>query len=153
MHCAMYRENKGYLSCYASGDGALHFVWSNKEGIAQGIQVVRADVVAYLKTKHAKHLREKGYRIAQVNCQWNLVAAVDRVDADHLTLEGRTYYYTLAPVPPNADSLRVMHALIVKTDTEVLGEVEVKHWGTLGSIAHFLANEDVLTQAVAPTGC
>jgi hypothetical protein len=142
----MYRSAKGYLSCYGSGDGALHFCWADKEGQANSIPVTRSDCRAYLKSKWAKHLRAKGWRIVKVNSQWNLVALIKRIDADHVTLEGSTYRYTLdGPKAPERDALQVIHALNVYTTPEdKRGEFEVLHWGTVHSIAHFLAYEEQL---------
>jgi len=152
----MFRSKKGYLSCYASGDGALHFCWQDEEGQANSIPVTRGDCTAYLKTKWAKHLRERGWRVAQVNTHWCLVAPIERIDADHVTLEGRSYRYTLDdPKMIEEDSIHVIGTLHVwfapgchfpKRLLNENGEAEVKHWGTCHAIAHYLAYEDQLTE-------
>ena len=146
MRNMMHRKGKGYLSCYGSGDGALHFCWMDKKGQANSVPVTRADCRAYLKTKWAKHLREKGYRIVRINTQWCLVAPVKRIDDNHVELHGSTYRFTLDdPKATEGGSLQVMHVLrVYTTPDDKRGEFEVLHWGTTHAIAHFLAYEKQL---------
>jgi len=136
------------LECYASGDGALHFVYTEK-GKSADKPVTLEDAENYLKTDpDAALLRLQNWRATLINGKPRLVANIKRIDANTLTIDGKAFRYKI-----DEDSLfwkdqrHVLdHCLTV--DTDYKGEVtNVRNYSLRAQIRHFINNESALTPA------
>jgi hypothetical protein len=86
--------------CYSSGDGALHFVWSEdcpkNGGNAANRKVIKADVDRYLKTKDAEHLVQQNWLpVLLPGDRWVLVKYVRRLGPNRISVDGHTYTYKI----------------------------------------------------------
>jgi hypothetical protein len=130
------------LKCYASGDGALHFVYL-RNGVATGRPVTTADAQEYLDSPDGESLKSRGWRVAIVDCVHPvLVANVQRIDAKTLMYEGKPYTYSIdeTNIFWQRDRDVIDHALTVQSDRD--GEVmNVLNVNIRAAIRHFLNHE------------
>ena len=85
------------LHCYAPGCGSLHFNWNGKEYPypSTGRKVKRWHVLRFLRTKEGKRLVSKGWRLYNLNTQWQLVRKVVCKNKNTLCMDGVCYTYAL----------------------------------------------------------
>lgn len=87
------------FQCYASGSGALSFVWLEKQNvggrthrtkleqeIASGRAVTEADVMEFFRSPEGRHLQERGFLPMQIDGLWQLVCVLTRVGPNKLRL-------------------------------------------------------------------
>ncbi len=86
-----------YLTCYASGSGAISFTYENGAGKATGDKITYRDVKWFLDHRHP-HFKAKGYMIGLVSSHPNylLFKPVTRTGPDELSLDGHSYRYEKA---------------------------------------------------------
>lgn len=149
------------ICCYASGSGALSFVWqamdhSRGSRIATGRKVTMEDARRWLSsTKRGGELLAKGYRLWDRYGQPTLIGPVERVNENTLRIDGQTYYYHVNQADPfyvkdgevRQSSLRLV---ATEADHEYLGEREhlreVRNLNMLASAAYFLTNEKAIAE-------
>lgn len=135
------------LECYASGNGALHFVWL-RNGMGTGRSVTIQDAKGYLLTDEAKHFRVDAYRVCCVDTVHPvLVAPVKRISSDVLELKGKQYSYLInkGDLFFQKDNTVRECSLYVKTEH---GQ-EVKNLNTILALVFFLNHEGILTEQKA----
>jgi hypothetical protein len=136
---ATKRKGKWKFSCYGSGDGALHFVWSIN-GKCEGRLTLPKDCERWLhRTVEGKGYKQRGYRLVKLNGNIQLVQPIKRVDAQTLNVSGRLYKYQIINPKTWTNYHNVNVTTVVDTD-----EIVVKNISTVNAICHFLRYEIVL---------
>jgi hypothetical protein len=156
------KGKKGFLHCYASGDGSLSFCWQDAEGKASGNTVTLAEARRFLKRKSEKHLL---YDHAMVPCNLHghviLAHRVTRLDKDTLRIHGEGEYSHDGDFKVKIDeSLRFAdgslgdHAIALTFTLPKfpeLGERICQNINICAAIRFFLNNEEKLTKVFAET--
>lgn len=137
------------LECYASGDGALHLVFTDEYNKATGRKTTFEDAERYLiRTSEAANLRMEKWRVVIINTLPTLVGNIKRIDAETLDINDREFRYSIDPNSLfwNRDRHCQDHHLTV--ETEYKGKVvNVVNYSLRSQIRHFLNNEESLTPA------
>jgi CRISPR/Cas system endoribonuclease Cas6 (RAMP superfamily) len=133
------------FQCYASGSGALSFVWlDDRKQVATSRPVTREDVEAFLHRAEEKHLLEKGWKIVELNGQLLLVHPVKRIDEN--TIQFEEYTYKLHLDSPE----RRGHQWIGSSDFTLLfhhpelGDLNVENVNTRAAVRFWLEHEKEL---------
>ena len=141
------------LHVYASGDGALHFNWADPKGVSTSRRVKRWHCLRFLRTKEGKRLMDKGYKLFNINTQWQLVSTVVRKNKNTLCVDGETYTYTHTPLSPRNghevwDCDFTVYAKYPAYARRISGDkYEVKNWSIRAVIRFFLNHESELKRA------
>jgi len=143
------------LTCYGSGDGALHFNWSGLEHPypSTGRQVKRWHVLRFLRTNEGKRLTNEGWKLYRINTFWQLVRTVVRKDKNTLCMGGHTYAYTVRRKSPRERNQIWDCDFRVYTDPGKAlrfaygDKMEVKNWSTRATLLFFLNHEEELGRA------
>lgn len=136
---AVERDGQEYIvSAYASGSGALNFNATyavDGHDTAQSINITADEVKEYRdKFMPGRLVVDEVYKNDNVN-RWALVANVQRVDDDHLKLDGITYEIGESAgneIAPN--TFYINH--------EALGKNEVANLSTVSALNYYLKNEE-----------
>lgn len=159
------------LHCYASGDGALHFTWTDKKtGCASGKKVTGAQATKFLARKDETHLRLSGWFPMPehgTGPYWVLVKWIERTAPDTVrmlmwdgedrgadkinSLHSFTYEHDSTDWAYVRDGNVRSTALKVTSPCEEMpgGIIEVQNWSILHSLAYFLTHEKAITEWVA----
>lgn len=138
------------LSCYASGDGSLSFVWLQEEyslgrkrqlipdWIASGRKVMLIDVENFLSNGRGAELLDSGMRLYRLNGDYCLATLVERLSRSDLKIGDTTYSYTIMRPDHNWIDFNFMICFRDEDDNVR----DVKNLCKRSAILFFLKNEE-----------
>ena len=133
------------LNCYASGDGALHFVWLTGNVAKGGPKITRSVAQRYLDRPKQKHLRDEGWQVVYNGSNWLLVKIYQRVTSTLFRTTGKNeyteYVVEIDEMKRWKDGTISQRAITVRTSFEEVGIIEVRNVSTLASLVYFINNE------------
>lgn len=149
------------LHVYASGDGALHFNWAYPDGMSSGRKVLRWHCLRFLRTKEGKRLTAKGFKLFNINTQWQLVTVCVRKNKNTLCMDGECYTYAIVPMSPRIRQCSGNGHEVWDCDLKVWAKwpdyvnhtkfatkrMEVKNLSIRAGIRYFLSHEEELNRA------
>lgn len=141
------------LQCYAPGDGALSFTFTEKKYdrmfdrtdiVASSQPVELVHVIEYMK-KHQDDLKD--FWILNINSQWRAVKKVVRGSTGFLLMDNNEYRYKVEPIPPHGDIL-ISNMFVELYQHARQDWIRVRNVNVLGALKYFLTNEEKINKAL-----
>lgn len=134
------------LHCYASGDGALHFVYLANGKASGSRSPSLQDAKDYLSSDDGSTLRERGWRAILLNGLPTLVGDVSRINANTLKAEDFEIEYVIHPHKLWSLNRHLSDHFLTLTYREGGSIQAVKNYNLRAMIRHFLENEEALSR-------
>ncbi len=128
------------LSAYASGSGALSFVWSETKHPGKSVSknVTLSDAKRVCNLKANKHLLRDHKLVMKLN-QVQLIPIVKRINENTLEYSDRQYFYQKLSKREDGSVIRGLTEYFTNDNGY---EIEVMHLSTKSALNYFLDNED-----------